>query len=126
MRGGTSGDLNPGAFPGGLQGPPSFRSPAAIFPLPGGREVAASAWIADARDPPEAQRDPDDPISTAERRRWFARRRGARSSELAVRPLTVDVPLVPARGPPAHRGSSTADRSTEAASSETSAPDGAD
>lgn len=77
MRGGSSPPISPEMSPEGLPWP---GSPAAIFPLPGGRGVAASGWVPPASQPvllPEKAPLPD---SSAHRRRQVARRRPLRGT----------------------------------------------
>ncbi len=90
VRGGSSLPISPEMIPEGLPWP---GSPAAIFPLPGGRGVAASGWV-----PPQTRPDrPPEKLplqeSTAERRRQVARRRPGHSP--VGGPGRADVPLSP-------------------------------
>ncbi len=74
--------------------PPAAHS--AIFPLPGGREVTASAWLPPAPGPSNVADAAALPESTADRRRWCARRRSAHGPGPHGPGEAWDVPLSPA------------------------------
>jgi hypothetical protein len=78
---------------------PGFDLAAAIFPLPGGREVTASGWIPPSSRSSAAFDRPALPDSTAGRRRWFARRLSTREPVANASARSLDTPLTPMEAP---------------------------
>lgn len=101
MRGGTGSHLPLGAWPGVPEGSPSPPVPAAIFPLPGGRGVAGARWVTIASGLAPLPDEAHLPVSTAARRRQFARRAPAVRRTGSAQRVRGDIPLGPAGVPPA-------------------------